>query len=129
MAITKTLITKSVTVGSAEYETHLVEGTEITTEENSDLIDDGQTLVSSYDVTFSVTLYNPNVMNNNVINSNTVTAPVRTNITWTGINGAESFRISNVVVNARRTFDQNRTAYVLTGSKRGVSSDEIVALL
>lgn len=129
MAATKTIITNSVTVGAATYEFHLVEGTELNVEENTDLVDDGQTLVSSYDVSFSTTLYDSNVMSNDNINKNTAVQPVKTNIIWNGITGAETMRINNVIVNVRRTFDQNRTAYVLTGSKRGVDSNTIAALV
>jgi hypothetical protein len=118
---TKPLIFKSVTVGGNDFSLHLVEGAEVTIEEQTDLVDDGQTLVSSYDVAFSVPLYSSAVINDPNVNSNASATPVKTWIRFDGSDGAATLNVTNVIVNARPSFENNRVAYVLTGSKRGVT--------
>ena len=88
MAITKTLTFSGINVGQAvDYDLHLMENAEITIEQVSDMIDDGQTLVAAYDVSFSVDLYDDTVLSDSNIYFDASQDPVKSNITFNGVSG------------------------------------------
>jgi hypothetical protein len=121
MAATKSLIFTGVKVNDADFSLHLMEGAEVTIEEVTDMVDDGQTLVSAYDVTFSVDVYDDAPLTDSNINTNTAQEPVRSNVTFTGAPGSATLTITNVYVNGIRNYENNRSAIRLTGSKRTTS--------
>ena len=124
MAATSPIIYRNVSVNGTEFSLHLTEGAEVTIEPVTDPVEDNQTLVSAYDVTFSVTLYDANVATDANIYSNTAGTPVRANMLFSGAVGAANTAISNVIVNATKVYDQNRVGFTLTGSKRVTSLAE-----
>lgn len=121
MAATKTLIFTGISIGGTPYDKHLMEGAEVTLEPQTTMIDDGQTLIDSYDVTFQVDLYESDVLSNANVNKDAGVDPTKTTVVFTGATGAQTLTISNVIVNATYNFENNRTAVRLTGSKRAVS--------
>lgn len=121
MAATKTLVFTGINVGGTDYSNHLNEGFEVTLEQLTDLVRDGQTLVSAWDVSFSVLVYDDAPLSDSNIVSNTAQTPVLTTVTFTGATGTDSIVISDVIVNASKVYDQNRMAVQLTGTKRAVS--------
>lgn len=121
MAATKTLVFTGINVGGADYSNHLNEGFEVTLEQLTDLVRDGQTLVSAWDVSFSVLVYDDAPLSDSNIVSNTAQTPVLTTVTFTGATGTDNIVISDVIVNASKVYDQNRMAVQLTGTKRAVS--------
>lgn len=127
MAATKPLIFTGITINGEAYDLHLTEATEVSIEQVTDQVDDGQTLTSAYDVTFSVATYDENIATDANVYSNASASPVKANIVFTGADNAQTLTISNVIVNLNKTFDQNRTAYVLSGSKRAVTIANTVA--
>jgi len=126
MAATKSLIFTGVKVNAADYTLHLAEGAEVTIEEVVDQVDDGQTLVSAYDVSFSVDVYDDAPLSDSNVNTNTAVAPVKSNITFSGAPGSATLLITNVIVNGVRNYENNRSAIRLTGSKRTTSLTEAV---
>mgnify|MGYP000016815251 FL=1 len=129
MAITKTLTFSGISVerggGSIEYNEHLMENAEITIEQVSDMIDDGQTLVAAYDVSFSVDLYDDTVLSDSNIYFDASQDPVKSNITFNGVSGGSNVAITDVIINGSKKFDQNRVAVTLTGTKRAVSLSNV----
>lgn len=123
---TKPLIFEKVSIGGTDFSKHLVENAEVTVEELTDLVDDGQTLVSAYDVSFSVELYDDAVIGDANIYSNASANVNKTDIVFSGAPGAATLNITNVIVNVRPNFENNRASYVLTGTKRGVDANTIV---
>jgi len=121
MAATKTLVFTGINVGGTDYSNHLNEGFEVTLEQLTDLVRDGQTLVSAWDVSFSVLVYDDAPLSDSNIVSNTAQTPALTTVTFTGATGTDSIVISDVIVNASKVYDQNRMAVQLTGTKRAVS--------
>ena len=121
MAATKSLIFTGVKVNSTDYSLHLMEGAEVTIEEVTDQVDDGQTLVSAYDVSFSVDVYDDAPLTDTNVNTNTAQAPIKSNITFDGAPGSATLLITNVIVNGIRNYENNRSAIRLTGSKRVTS--------
>lgn len=124
MSVSKSIIYRKVSVNGVDYSAHLTEGAEVTIEPVSDPIEDNQTLVSAYDVTFNIPLYDVNVATDSNIYSNTAASPVRSNVVLSGATGAANTAINDVIVNANKVYDQNRIAFVLTGSKRVTSLNE-----
>lgn len=121
MAATKTLVFTGISVNGVDYTLHLNEGVEVNIEPLTDLVEDGQTLISAYDVSFSVNVYDDSPLTDNNVNSNTAATPVRATLVFTGAAGADSVTITNVIVNANKVYDGNRMAVQLTGTKRTTS--------
>jgi hypothetical protein len=132
MSATKTLVFSNIAIApgdSATFNTfalHLTESAEITLTPVNDSVQDGQTLVSAYDVSFSVNLMNASVLSDPLVYKDSTTVPRLAKIRFTGTSGAANVTIENVFVNGNRTFDGNRTAINLSGSKRGVTLDNAV---
>lgn len=126
MAITKTLTFSGINVGQAvDYDLHLMENAEITIEQVSDMIDDGQTLVAAYDVSFSVDLYDDTVLSDSNIYFDASQDPVKSNITFNGVSGGSNVAITDIIINGNKKFDQNRVAVTLSGTKRAVSLSNV----
>jgi hypothetical protein len=125
---TKSIIFDKVTINAVDYSLHLVDSVSVTLESNDDMVDDGQTLSSSYDASFEFDTYQSNIIADTNVNSNASVAPVRSNIVFVGSTGAATLTLSNVFVNAKPTFENNRVAYKVTGSKRGVDSNTVIAV-
>lgn len=121
MSATKSLIFTGVKVNNADFSLHLMEGAEVTIEEVTDMVDDGQTLVSAYDISFSVDVYDDAPLTDSNVNTNTAQAPVKSNVTFTGAPGSATLLVTNVIVNGIRNYENNRSAIRLTGSKRTTS--------
>jgi len=121
MAATKSLIFTGVKVNDADFSLHLMEGAEVTIEEVTDMVDDGQTLVSAYDISFSVDVYDDSPLTDSNVNTNTAQEPVKSNVTFTGAPGSATLLITNVIVNGIKNYENNRTSVRLTGSKRTTS--------
>lgn len=118
MAITKTLIFNGVTINSTPYTFHLVDSAEVTVEPVTDTIDDGQTLTSAWDVSFSFKIYDADVAANADIYSDSANVPVKTTVVFDGAPGGATLTVSDVIVNATPQFDENRVSYLLSGTKR-----------
>lgn len=121
MAATKSLIFTGIQVNGIDYSLHLMEGAEVTIEEVTDQVDDGQTLVSAYDVSFSVDIYDDAPLSDSNINTNTAQVPVKSNVTFVGAPGSATLTITNTICNGVRNYENNRSAIRLTGSKRTTS--------
>jgi hypothetical protein len=85
------------------------------------MVDDGQTLVSAYDISFSVDVYDDSPLTDSNVNTNTAQSPVKSNVTFTGAPGSATLLITNVIVNGIKNYENNRTSVRLTGSKRTTS--------
>jgi len=118
MAITKALIFTQMRVNNTNFSPHLNEGVEVGIETVTDLVADGQTLPSAYDVSFSAILYDDAPLANANVYSNTAQTPVLANVVFTGATGGQTLTINGVYVNAEKVFDQNRTGVRLFGTKR-----------
>jgi hypothetical protein len=136
MAVTKTLVFSNVQISNGAtglatnaYPLHLTESAEVTITPVNDTVQDGQTIVSAYDVTFSVNMMNTQVLLDPFIYKDASAAPVLARITFKGASGAQTLNIENVYINGARTFDGNRTQVSLSGSKRGVTLDSAVTVV
>jgi hypothetical protein len=118
MAITKTLTFSGLSINNVDYSLHLQENAEISIEPVTDLIDDGQTLPSAYDVSFSVDVYSNTLLADSNVYSDASQDPVKTWIRFNGISGGQTLNVTNIIVNGNRKFDQNRLAVTLSGTKR-----------
>ena len=130
MAITRTLTFTGINVGGNVYSEHLQESAEITIEPVTDLVDDGQTLPSAYDVSFAVDVYDDALLSDTNVYTDSTASPLKTWIRFEGITGGADINIADIYVNGNKKFDQNRLAVTLSGTKRGVSLnvvDESVA--
>lgn len=130
MAITRTLTFSGITINGVSYTEHLQESAEITIEPVTDLVDDGQTLPSAYDVSFAVDVYDDALLSDSNVYTDSTTSPTKTWIRFDGITGGADINIADIIVNGNKKFDQNRLAVTLSGTKRGVSLnvvDESVA--
>jgi len=126
MAITKTLTFSGINVGQAvDYDLHLMENAEITIEQVTDMVDDGQTLVAAYDVSFSVDVYDDALLSDSNIYFDASQDPVKSNITFNGVSGGSNVAITDIIINGSKKFDQNRVAVTLTGTKRAVSLSNV----
>lgn len=136
MPATKTLVFSNIAISNGAtglatnaYPLHLTESAEVTITPANDTVQDGQTIVSAYDVTFSVNLMNTGVLTDPFIYKDASASPVLARITFRGASGAQTMNIENVFINANRTFDGNRTQVNLSGSKRGVTLDSAVTVV
>ena len=126
MAITKTLTFSGINVGQAvDYDLHLMENAEITIEQVSDMVDDGQTLVAAYDVSFSVDVYDDALLSDSNIYVDASQDPVKSNIKFVGVSGASNVTITDIIINGNKKYDQNRVAVTLSGTKRAVSLSNV----
>ena len=126
MAITKTLTFSGINVGQAvDYDLHLMENAEITIEQVTDMVDDGQTLVAAYDVSFSVDVYDDALLTDSNIYVDASQDPVKSNITFVGVSGASNVALTDIIINGNKKFDQNRVAVTLSGTKRAVSLSNV----
>jgi hypothetical protein len=126
MAITKTLTFSGINVGQAvDYDLHLMENAEITIEQVTDMVDDGQTLVAAYDVSFSVDVYDDALLSDSNIYVDASQDPVKSNIRFVGVSGGSNVIITDIIINGSKKFDQNRVAVTLTGTKRAVSLSNV----
>ena len=121
MAITRTLTFTGINVGGNVYTEHLQENAEITIEPITDLVDDGQTLPSAYDVSFSVDVYDSNLLVDPSVYTDSTASPTKTWIRFEGITGGTDINIADIYVNGNKKYDQNRLAVTLSGTKRGAS--------
>ena len=121
MAITRTLTFTGVNINGVDYSEHLQESAEITIEPVTDLVDDGQTLPSAYDVSFAVDVYDDALLSDTNVYTDSTTSPIKTNIVFTGISGGTNVTVPDVIINASKKYDQNRLAVTLSGTKRAVS--------
>ena len=121
MAITRTLTFTGVNINGVDYSEHLQESAEITIEPVTDLVDDGQTLPSAYDVSFAVDVYDDALLSDTNVYSDSTTSPIKCNIVFTGISGGTNVTVPDVIINANKKYDQNRLAVPLSGTKRAVS--------
>ena len=124
MAVTKTLIFSNITIANATggaantYPLHLTESATVTVTPVNDTVDDGQTLASAYDVSFSVSVYNTTLLSDPNVYADASTNPTLARIIFNPATGGQKLNVENVYINANRSFEGNRTAIVLTGSKR-----------
>ena len=121
MAITRTLTFSGININGVAYTEHLQESAEITIEPVTDLVDDGQTLPSAYDVSFAVDVYDDALLSDTNVYTDSTTSPIKTNIVFTGISGGTNVTVPDVIINANKKYDQNRIAVTLSGTKRAVS--------
>jgi len=121
MAITRTLTFTGIHINGVDYSEHLQESAEITIEPVTDLVDDGQTLPSAYDVSFTVDVYDDAPLDDSVVYSDSTQSPTKTNIVFTGISGGTNVTVPDVIINGNKKYDQNRIAVTLSGTKRAVS--------
>lgn len=134
MAITQPLIFERIRVGAAgaalasmtNYDLHLTDSASVTVTPITDMVDDGQTLVSGYDVAFTVTVYNTSLLSDGNVYTNAALSPTSAKIVFDGVNGATSLNVDNVIINGSRVFDGNRMGITVQGSKRGVAIDDVV---
>lgn len=136
MAVSKTLVFSNVAISNGatggntnNYPLHLTESAEVTLTPVNDTVQDGQTIVSAYDVSFSVNLFNTAVLSDPFVYSNTSATPVLARITFRGATGGQTLNIENVFINGARTFDGNRTAINLSGSKRATTINGAVTVV
>mgnify|MGYP001544487834 CR=1 FL=1 len=126
MAITKTLTFSGINVGQAvDYDLHLMENAEITIEQVTDMVDDGQTLVAAYDVSFSVDVFDDALLTDSNIYVDASQDPVKSNITFVGVSGASNVALTDIIINGNKKYDQNRVAVTLSGTKRAVSLSNV----
>jgi hypothetical protein len=135
MSATKTLVFSNIAISNATgaltnaYPLHLTESAEVTLTPVNDTVQDGQTIVSAYDVSFSVNLMNTAVLTDPFVYKDATSAPVLARITFRGASGAQTMNVENVFINANRTFDGNRTQINLSGTKRAVTLDGAITLV
>jgi len=118
MSITKSLTFTGVKVNGVSYSPFLDESVEVTVEPVVDTVNNGQSLPSAYNVSFSVNIYNTNILTDANIYSNTASTPVETIVEFTGGTGGQTLNINGVIVHASQAFDAGRSAFTIGGSKR-----------
>lgn len=126
MAATKTLNFDQVVVGGVVFDRHLMETATIDITENETAISNNQKEPSSYDVEFSVALYNSEALLASSIYRNAADAISKTSIAFQGGEDTATLIINDVVVNLVPNYEDDKAAYVLSGRKRGLSASEIV---
>lgn len=105
--------------GATTYTTHAVEGREITIEEAVVDIDDEQSLLNSYLVSFRITCYDDAVRADARVsfNGNAPVAPAQ--IAFIGATGAVTMTIDNIRLNGVDQPDANgRRGFTIFGKKR-----------
>lgn len=102
------------------YNTHAVEGREITIEEETVEVDDGQLLLNSYLVTFRVTSYDTDVRDDaGRIQFDGASPADPAIITFTGASGAATMMISGIRLIGKDVPDANgRRGFEIFGQKR-----------
>jgi hypothetical protein len=124
MSVTKTLVFSNVAISNATgaltnyYPLHVTESAEVTIEPVNDTVSDGQTLVSAYDASFSVNVFNASILSDPHVYKDTTQSPSLARISFIAATGGQTLNIENVFINANRAFDGNRVAINLSGSKR-----------
>lgn len=124
MSITKTLVFSNVAISNATgalttyYPLHVTESAEVTIEQVTDSVGDNQTLASAYDVNFSVNVFNASILADPHVYKDTTQSPTLARMSFIAATGGQTLNIENVFINANRTFDGNRVAINLSGSKR-----------
>jgi hypothetical protein len=124
MSVTKTLVFSNVAISNATgaltnyYPLHVTESAEVTIEPVNDTVSDGQTLVSAYDASFSVNVFNATILSDPHVYKDTTQSPTLARISFIAATGGQTLNIENVFINANRAFDGNRVAINLSGSKR-----------
>ena len=134
MAITRPLIFDEIKISDVgggnpvSYATHLVDTAEVNAEATTSMVDDGQTLVDFYDVTFQIDLYDDALLADSRIRTSGGDPLTRGQIEFSRSSGASSLTITNVIINGNRVFDGNRVKVRLTGSKRAVAIEDTVTV-
>jgi hypothetical protein len=133
MAIGKTLVFTGLNIAPAgtaalggtanSFALHLTESAEVTLTPVTDVVEDNQTLVSAYDVSFAVNCYNVSLIDDAVVYKDASASPQKGNIAFLGTTGAQNVVIDGVIINGTKVFDGNRTAVRLTGTKRTTNVD------
>ena len=124
MSVTKTLVFSNVAISNATgaltnyYPLHVTESAEVTIEPVNDTVSDGQTLVSAFDASFSVNVFNATILSDPHVYKDTTQSPTLARISFIAATGGQTLNIENVFINANRAFDGNRVAINLSGSKR-----------
>jgi hypothetical protein len=134
MAITKPLIFTNIGIGDANganvtfYPLHVSESATVTVTPTNDVVDNGQTLASYYDIAFEAVSFNANLFNDARVYTNTTATPTLATVILSGAQGAQTMNIGGVFITGNRVFDGNRTGVQITASKTAVSSDLLVTL-
>jgi hypothetical protein len=128
MSITKSLVFDKVTINAIDYTPHLADSAEVTIEPVNQTVENGQTLVSAWDVSFSVDLLNTAVSSSVDVYTNTANTPTKTFITFGGTAGAATLNVTDVIINVTPNFEGERVAYTLTGSKRVTTLPSTVSI-
>lgn len=126
MAITRTLTFTGITINGVDYSKHLQENAEITIEPIMDMVDEAQTIPSAYDISFSIDIYDVNLLSDSNIHTSGYGDSSKTNIVFNGVNGGADFTIEDVIINGKKKYDQNRVAVNLNGSKRAISVEDSI---
>ena len=105
-------------MNGVDYSLHLQENAEIAIEPVTDLVDDGQTLPSAYDISFSVDVYDSNLMSDANVYTDSSTSPSKVWIEFVGVSGGQTLNIPDIFINGNKKYDQNRVAVTLSGTKR-----------
>jgi hypothetical protein len=127
MAITRSLTFDKVIVNAVDLTPHLADSAEVTIEAVNQSVKNNQTLPSAWDVSFSVDILNNNAATATVY-ADTTAEPVETFITFSAVSGGATLNITNVIITATPSFEGERTAYTLTGSKRVTNIANTVAI-
>lgn len=124
MSITKTLVFSNIGISNADgtgttyYPLHVVESAEVSIEQVTDSVADNQTLASAYDASFAVNVFNATILSDARVYKDTTQSPTLARMSFIAATGGQTLNIENVFINANRTFDGNRVAINLSGSKR-----------
>lgn len=129
MAITRSLTFDKVIVNAVDLTPHLADSAEVTIEAVNQSVKNNQTLPSAWDVSFSVDILNNNAAGASAgVYSDTTAEPVETFITFSATAGGATLNITNVIIVATPSFEGERVAYTLTGSKRVTNIANTVAV-
>jgi len=126
----QTIIYKGIQIGTGSVRgENIVESAEVTITPDESQIEDGQTVYNRYDITFAVNLYNDDVLDPTEepnVRTDCSSVATKTDITFSGAVGAADVKITDVIINGTKVFDQPRVAARLTGSKSAVTLDNTV---
>jgi hypothetical protein len=129
MALTKSLIFTGISVSGVSYSPFLEDSVEVTIEPVADLVNNGQTLPSAYNLSFSATLYNTSIATGaNIYTNAEVGTFSLTSVVFTGGEGGQTLNISNVLVHASLDLGNGRTAYTIGGTKKVASLAGVLTL-
>lgn len=124
MSITRTLVFSNIAISNATgaltnfYPLHVTESAEVTIEPVTDSVGDNQTLVSAFDASFSVNVFNASILSDARVYKDTTQSPTLARMSFIAATGGQTLNIENVFINANRDFSGNRVAINLSGSKR-----------